>query len=84
MIAIPEDGRQSILPFEAALLARYETNPIAPTIDGILLIAIVIAHTTPRVSLTIYATAPVVFVISMTLSRSAVTLGPDERDGSRA
>ena len=51
---------------------------------GLYLIAIVIAHTAPRVSLTIYVAALAVFVISVTLSRSAVTLGPDERDGSRA
>jgi uncharacterized membrane protein len=119
----------SILPFGAALLARYETNSIALIIYGMILIAIalarlaiwwyaterphvlvapldarsrrlgfiigaapvglyliaiVIAHMAPRVSLTIYAAALAVFVISMSRSRSAVTIGRDDWDGSRA
>jgi hypothetical protein len=48
---------------------------------GLYLIVVVIAHTALRVSLTIYAAALAVFVISMALSRSGRTSGmARERD----
>jgi hypothetical protein len=65
-----------LLPFGAGMLGRYEQEPVALRIYGLLLVAIVVMrvviwlYTTNRPRLLIYAAMPVLYFLTITVLRS--------------
>jgi hypothetical protein len=60
-----------LLPFGASLLGRYEQEPVALRIYGLILVAIAVMRVVaPGVSLAMYAGLPLLYFLSITVLRS--------------